>query len=156
MPPGASVWSGSGPPGTRGAPMERGSVTPPTEAEAKSRRSVRWSNLASSAARIRGDAPLVLLDALLAALTYFALFTLRFDLSVPGRYWDRFEWFLPVAVVVTIISTGLWGGYGRTWQHASVDEARRIALTAPTVAVVLVPIFGRGAPNVPALVLVVG
>jgi len=59
-------------------------------------------------------------------------------------------------VVVTIIATGLWGGYGRTWQHASIDEARRIALTAPTVAVVLVPLFGRGAPNVPALVLVVG
>jgi len=134
--------------------MERGSGTPPTGA--KTHRSVRWSNVASSAARIRGDAPLVVLDALLASLTYFALFTLRFDLSVPGRYWDRFAWFLPVAVVVTIIATGLWGGYGRTWQHASIDEARRIALTAPTVAVVLVPLFGRGAPNVPALVLVVG
>lgn len=134
--------------------MERGSGTPPTGT--KNRKSVRWSNVASSVARIRGDAPLVVLDALLAALTYFALFTLRFDLNVPGRYWDRFEWFLPVAVVVTIIATGLWGGYGRTWQHASVDEARRIALTAPTVAVVLVPIFGRGAPNVPALVVVVG
>ena len=64
--------------------------------------------------------------------------------------------FLPVAVVVTLIATGLWGGYGRTWQHASIDEARRIVLAAPTVAVVLVPIFGRGEPNVPALVLVVG
>jgi len=115
-----------------------------------------WSRLASAAAGIRGDIPLVVLDALLAALTYFALFTLRFDLNVPGKYWDRFEVFLPVAVVVTVVATWLWGGYGRTWQHASIDEARRVALAAPTVALVLLPIFSRGAPNVPALVVVVG
>ncbi|GMU78163.1 MAG: dTDP-glucose 4,6-dehydratase [Acidimicrobiia bacterium] len=116
----------------------------------------RWSRLAASAARIRGDIPLVVLDAFLAALTYFSLFALRFDLDVPDRYWDRFEQFLPVAVVLTLVVTALWGGYGRTWQHASIDEARRVALTAPTVAVVLIPVFGRGDPNVPLLVLVIG
>lgn len=115
-----------------------------------------WSRLASAAAGIRGDIPLVVLDALLAALTYFALFVLRFDLAVPDKYWNRFEIFLPVAVVVTVVATWLWGGYGRTWQHASVDEARRIALAAPTVALVLLPLFSRGEPNVPALVVVVG
>jgi FlaA1/EpsC-like NDP-sugar epimerase len=116
----------------------------------------RWSRLASAAARIRGDIPLVALDAVLTALTYFSLFVLRFDISVPDRYWARFELFLPIAVLVTVIATGLWGGYGRTWQHASIDEARRIAFAAPTVALVLAPVFSQGRPNVPALVLVVG
>ncbi|MFM8305366.1 MAG: polysaccharide biosynthesis protein, partial [Actinomycetota bacterium] len=134
--------------------MER--TNRPSPRPAKTFRSAWWARTASSVARIRGDAPLVVLDALLSAMTYFALFTLRFDLDVPGRYWDRFEWFLPVAVVVTILATGVWGGYGRTWQHASIDEARRIALSAPTVALVLIPIFGRGAPNVPLLVLAIG
>ena len=115
-----------------------------------------WSRLASAAAGIRGDIPLVILDALFAGLTYFSLFVLRFDLKVPDVYWNRFEDFLPIAVLVTIVSTGLWGGYGRTWQHASIDEARRIALSAVTVAIVLLPLFVRSNPNIPALVLVLG
>jgi len=109
-----------------------------------------------AAAGIRGDGPLVLLDALLVALTYFSLFVLRFDLAVPDRYWVRFEIFLPVVVILTVLATWMWGGYGRTWQHASIDEARRIALVAPTVAVVTFPLFTAGTPNVPALVVLVG
>ena len=46
----------------------------------------RWSHLASAAVGIRGDIPLVILDALLAALTYFTLFALRFDRAVPDKY----------------------------------------------------------------------
>jgi FlaA1/EpsC-like NDP-sugar epimerase len=117
---------------------------------------LRWSWFAGEAARMRGDIPLVVLDGVLAALTYLTLIALRFDLAVPDRYWDRFEVFLPVAVVVTVVSTAVWGGYGRTWQHASIDEARRIALAAVTTGVVIVPLFGRGEPNVPLVVLLVG
>lgn len=116
---------------------------------------MRWSRVATSAARIRGDIPLVVLDAFIAGLTYFTLFVLRFDLDVPEVYWRRFEVFLPTVVLITVVATGLWGGYGRTWRHASIDEARRIALSALTVLVVIVPLFARGKPNVPALVLVV-
>lgn len=112
--------------------------------------------MAVSASRIRGDIPLVVLDAMLAALTYLVLFQLRFDLDVPTRYWNRFAVFEPVVVVLTVVATGLWGGYGRTWRHASIDEARRIALAAVTVAVVNVPLFGLGTPNVPLLVCVLG
>jgi FlaA1/EpsC-like NDP-sugar epimerase len=134
--------------------MDSGS-TPPRE-RVTSESQLRWSRLASAAAGIRGDIPLVILDALFAGLTYFSLFALRFDLNVPDPYWHRFEVFLPVAILVTIVSTGAWGGYGRTWQHASIDEARRIALSAVTVAVVLIPLFVRGTPNIPALVLALG
>ena len=105
---------------------------------------------------MRGDIPLVLLDGMLAALTYLSLVVLRFDLDIPSRYWDRFERFLPVAIIVTVLATAAWGGYGRSWRHASIDEARRIALAAVTVAVVIVPLFGLTEPNVPVLVLVVG
>ena len=115
-----------------------------------------WGRLAVVASRMRGDTPLVVLDALLALLTYFVLFQLRFDLDVPNRYWHRFAIFEPVVMILTVVATGLWGGYGRTWQHASIDEARRIALAAVCVAVVNVPVFGIGTPNVPLLVLVVG
>jgi FlaA1/EpsC-like NDP-sugar epimerase len=119
-------------------------------------RPARWSRIAASAARIRGDIPLVVLDALIVAGTYTLLLAFRFDLSVPERYWDRFLVFLPVAMVVTLVSTGLWGSYGRSWEHASVDEARRLVFASACSAVFLVPIFGRGEPNVPLLVLVVG
>ena len=119
-------------------------------------RTTLGGRIAETAARIRGDSPLVVLDALLVALTYFALFTMRFDLAVPDRYWARFEVFLPTVVVTTVLATWLWGGYGRTWQHASIDEARRIALVAPTVAVIMFPLFTQTSPNVPTLVVLVG
>ncbi len=114
------------------------------------------NRLAVAASRMRGDIPLVVLDALLAALTYFMLFQMRFDLDVPSKYWHRFAIFVPAVIVLTVLATGLWGGYGRTWQHASIDEARRIALAAVCVAVLNVPLFGLGNPNIPLLVLVLG
>jgi len=128
----------------------------PGDRRALDERRTVWNRVAVSAARMRGDVPLMVLDALMVGATYFALFMLRFDLDVPGRYWNRFAIFLPVAVMLTVLATGLWGGYGRTWQHASVDEARRVALAAVCVGVIIVPVFSPGTPNVPLLVLVVG
>jgi len=117
---------------------------------------MRWSRIASAAARVRNDIPLLIIDAVLVAGTYFTLFVMRFDLEVPDRYWDRFEVFCPSVIAITLVVTALWGGYGRTWRHASIDEARRIACVAPTVAIVIVPLFGFGNPNVPMLVLTSG
>src|SRR4051794_25040823 len=117
---------------------------------------MRWSRVAAAAARVRGDIPLVVLDACIVAASYFVLFVLRFDLSVPDRYWQKFLIFLPCAVFVSVLSTWLWGAYGRTWQHASIDDARRVASAAICSAVVLIPVFGPGEPNVPLLVLFVG
>src|SRR5262249_11388484 len=117
---------------------------------------MQLSRLAAAAARVRGDIPLVVLDACIVAGAYFILFVFRFDLSLPDRYWHKFLIFVSWAVLVSLVSTGLWGAYGRTWQHAGVDEARRVAMAAASSAVVLIPLFGFGNPRVPLLVLFVG
>jgi FlaA1/EpsC-like NDP-sugar epimerase len=105
---------------------------------------------------MRGDLPLVLLDIVLTVFTYLLLFALRFDFSVPTRYWDEFRVFLPVACVVSVLSMWVWGCYGRTWRHASIDEAVRLLASGVTTAFILVVAFMWGSERVPLTVLVVG
>jgi FlaA1/EpsC-like NDP-sugar epimerase len=117
------------------------------------RLSVRF---ARSASRVRGDYPLVVLDVVLTVFTYLLLFALRFDFTVPARYWDEFQVFLPVACVVSILSMWAWGCYGRSWQHASIDEAVHLLAAGTTTAVVLVGAFFWGSERVPLSVSVIG
>src|SRR5437867_536230 len=114
------------------------------------------SRLARSASRIKGDYTLVLLDLVLTVFTYLLLFALRFDFSVPSSYWDEFQIFLPVACIVSVGSMWAWGCYGRTWRHASIDEALRLLAAGATSGVILVLSFMWGAERVPLTVLVVG
>jgi len=88
--------------------------------------------------------------------TYLVLFLARFEFDPPGRYWSEFWLFLPVAVVVTILANALWGAYGRTWEHASIDDARRVVLAAMSSGAVLLVVFSTRNPNVPTLVLLTG
>jgi len=93
---------------------------------------------------------------LFVAVTYLVLFLARFEFDPPGRYWSEFWMFLPVAVVVTILANALWGAYGRTWEHASIDDARRVVLAAMSSGAVLLVVFSTRNPNVPTLVLLTG
>jgi FlaA1/EpsC-like NDP-sugar epimerase len=102
---------------------------------------------------MRGDLPLVVLDALFIAGTYLVLFLARFEFAPPSRYWTEFWRFLPVAAVVMIIANALWGAYGRTWEHASIDDARRVVLAAITSGALLLAVFSTRNPKVPTLVL---
>jgi FlaA1/EpsC-like NDP-sugar epimerase len=112
--------------------------------------------IARAASRLRGDAPLVVLDVVMTLFTYFLLFGLRFDFNVPSHYWDDFRIFLPVACVVSVLSMLAWGCYGRTWRHASIDEALRLLGAGATTAFVLIAAFMWGSERVPLTVVVVG
>ena len=99
---------------------------------------------------------LVVIDVALALLTYFVVFELRFDFHVPSHYWDNFELFLPVAVGVQVLATWAFGCYGRSWRHASIDEARRLLSAGLTTMVVLTAAFSWGRERVPFTVLIGG
>jgi FlaA1/EpsC-like NDP-sugar epimerase len=78
------------------------------------------------AARVRRDAPLAFLDLGVALSSYLLTLVLRFDGSVPDRYWAAFWAFLPAALTSHLLVNLLCGIYGPMWRYASVLEARRI------------------------------
>ncbi|HEV2927668.1 MAG TPA: polysaccharide biosynthesis protein, partial [Propionibacteriaceae bacterium] len=78
--------------------------------------------------RLRRDAPLAALDLGVAFFSYLLTLALRFDGSVPDRYWSSFWRFLPIALAVHLVVNLLSGLYGQMWRYASVQEARRIVL----------------------------
>ena len=80
------------------------------------------------AERLRRDAPLAILDLGVALGSYLLTLVLRFDGSVPIRYWSSFWRFLPLALAIHLIVNHLYGLYGPMWRYASVHEARRIVL----------------------------
>jgi FlaA1/EpsC-like NDP-sugar epimerase len=80
------------------------------------------------AEHLRRDAPLAALDLGVASFAYLLTLVLRFDGSVPDRYWSSFWRFLPVALAIHLVVNQLCGLYGPMWRYASVQEARRIVL----------------------------
>jgi FlaA1/EpsC-like NDP-sugar epimerase len=80
------------------------------------------------AERLRRDAPLALLDLGVACFSYLLTLALRFDGSVPDRYWSSFWRFLPIALAIHLVVNQLSGLYGQVWRYASAQEARRVVL----------------------------
>jgi FlaA1/EpsC-like NDP-sugar epimerase len=78
--------------------------------------------------RLRRDASLVVLDLGVVAAAYLTTLVLRFDGSVPSRYWFSFWQFVPVAVAIHLLVNLCCGLYGPMWRYASVQEARRVAM----------------------------
>ena len=114
------------------------------------------ARVARATSHMRGDFLLILLDLVIVVGVYLLLFAARFDFSVPGTYWDNLRTFLPVACVVTIGATALFGGYGRTWRHASIDEAIRLIAAGAVSGVILFVAFVWGFDRIPLTVLVAG
>ena len=85
--------------------------------------SVRASRFA---VRTRTDVAFALLDAVLIAGAYVAVFLMRFDGYIPGARWVRLAHFLPIAVAVHLAWNVVWRIYGQLWRYASIDEARRL------------------------------
>ncbi|HXY91647.1 MAG TPA: nucleoside-diphosphate sugar epimerase/dehydratase [Acidimicrobiia bacterium] len=112
--------------------------------------------LARAAVQIRGDGLLVVLDLLITAVTLTLLYAIRFDFAVPGRYLDKLEVYVPVACVVQVLANWAWGCYGRTWRHASIDEARRLLCAGASAGIGLFLVFAWGTEHVPYSVLVAG
>ncbi len=112
--------------------------------------------IARAASQMRGDIPLMLLDIVMALVAYTFLLMLRFDLDVPTLYWNSFRVFVAVACIVQIVATLACGGYGRTWRHASIDEARRLLVAGGITLVVLLAAFGWRDNRFPLSVVVSG
>jgi FlaA1/EpsC-like NDP-sugar epimerase len=112
------------------------------------------ARLARSASRVKGDYPLVLIDIVLTVFTYLLLFGLRFDFNVPSSYWGTFQVFLPIACIVSVGSNWVWGCYGRTWRHASIDEALRLLAAGATAGTILILSFVWQEQRLPLSVLV--
>ncbi len=106
---------------------------------------------------MRADIPLALIDVAVVVAAYTILLGARFDFSVPSTFWDSFRVFLPVACLVQVFANLAWGAYGRTWRHASIDEARRLLAAGVTSGIVLVALFvWNDADPVPLSVLIAG
>jgi FlaA1/EpsC-like NDP-sugar epimerase len=121
-------------------------LTPSTRA-ARAVRFVSWARI---------DLPLVLLDCVMVVAVYVLLLEARFDFSTPDTYWSRMRYFLPAACVVYVGAMAVCGGYGRTWRHASVDEARRLLGAVLIGAVVLLGAFMWVPVRIPISVLLAG
>ena len=108
------------------------------------------------ATHLRSDLLLVLLDAVICAGVYLLLIAVRFDFNVPSRYWEEIKVFLPVACVVSVGSNAIFGAYGRTWRHASLDEAMRLVGAGTLSGFILVCSFVWGTDRIPLSVLLAG
>jgi FlaA1/EpsC-like NDP-sugar epimerase len=115
-----------------------------------------WTRVAQAAVHMRGDLPLVILDLFIVLAVYPLLMEARFDFDTPWSNWDQFKIFLPVACVVHLVSLACAGAYGRTWRHASIDEAARVLVAGACSAVVLLAIFSWGPQIIPLTVLLAG
>jgi FlaA1/EpsC-like NDP-sugar epimerase len=114
------------------------------------------------AERLRRDAPLAALDLGVASFAYLLTLALRFDESVPDRYWSSFWRFIPIALAIHLVVNQLSGLYGQMWRYASVQEARRVVLggcvggVGVVVASVLVGLATDGLRALPLSVSIFG
>ncbi len=96
-----------------------------------------WTAMARRAVQVRSDLVIAVLDLAIGAGAYIAAIVLRFDGNVPDRYWHAFWRFLPVLLAIVLGSNTLIGLYGKLWRHASVHEARRLAMSGALIFGVL-------------------
>lgn len=107
-----------------------------------SRPGLAGSSLARTASRVRVDLPLAALDALLIGCSYLVSLVVRFDGSVPPRYWTAAGAFLLTTLLVHLSVNRAFSLYGQVWRHASVAEARRVLLaSAFSTAILAVATF---------------
>lgn len=112
--------------------------------------------LAAYGTRLRPDAALALMDALIAVLMMGGVLSLRFDGSVPDVFWRNFLVSAPIVSALTIVSNRGWRLYGRIWRHSSIPEARRLLASGLTVMVTLTALVVLGARILPLSVVVLG
>jgi len=86
---------------------------------------------------MRSDLPVALVDVAMTCLAFTTTLVLRYDGSVPAGAWGDYRTFLPVAILAVIVCNSALGLYGQLWRHASIYEARRMALSGCAVFVAL-------------------
>jgi FlaA1/EpsC-like NDP-sugar epimerase len=109
--------------------------------------------------RLRSDAPLMALDAVVVLVAYLAALVIRLEGKVDAGDWGRFWRFLPAILLIHVLCNVVYGLYGQMWRYASVQEARRVVLsglTALVAIVLLVELTRQGLRVVPLSVAVFG
>jgi FlaA1/EpsC-like NDP-sugar epimerase len=120
------------------------------------KRGITWLRLARAANKMSSDLQLAFLDVVMVAVAYTSLLLFRFEFTVPTEYWQRFRYFLPAVIAVHLVANRIWGCYGHMWQHASIQEARRLLLAGATAEVVIVVGFSFSSDSMPISVRAVG
>lgn len=83
---------------------------------------------------------LILIDAVIVvAVTYLALF-IRFDGNVQSRYSEILKFYLPMVIVIRLITFHCFGLYHRLWRYASIRELLAIisAVTVGSMLIILI------------------
>jgi FlaA1/EpsC-like NDP-sugar epimerase len=104
------------------------------------------ADVASRSVRGPSDLALVMLDLLLIATAYAVTLVARHDLAVPPGAWSAFLRFLPIAIVLHLLSNRVAGLYGPVWEEASILEAQRMLLAGVLTTLTLmagVLVFAR-------------
>jgi FlaA1/EpsC-like NDP-sugar epimerase len=114
------------------------------------------TRLARRAARVRADLTLAVFDAVLAGMALAVVLSLRRQGVVTEDHWQGFLFFAPIAAATTVTVNWVWDLYGQMWRHASVLEARRIALAGLTTGGLLTALAALGPRLVPLSVIVLG
>ena len=87
---------------------------------------------------LRRNLPLIVIDASVPLAAYLVPLVLRFNGKVPEAYWNNFRAFIPIAIVVHVLTNAFFGLYGPMWRYASVDEARRVVYAGAMAGVLVV------------------
>ena len=93
--------------------------------------------LARRAARVRVEAAAAALDVVLIAGGYCFVMVLRTAGEASTQQWVHLLHFLPVAVLITLVTAWSSGLYAQIWRHASIAEARRVLLAGLSSAVLV-------------------
>jgi FlaA1/EpsC-like NDP-sugar epimerase len=115
------------------------------------------SHLPSRIVRVvRRDVPLALLDIVVCLTAYLAPLILRFDGSIPTRYWNNYWGFTPAVIALHLVANSFFGLYGQMWRYASVQEARRVVLAGASAGLLVMgagAVYGRGSRPLPLSVI---
>lgn len=124
-----------------------------------------WSLSATrTAAAVRADLSLALIEALIIIVAYVAALSLRFLDSpggIPSVWWSRLAFVIPILLIVHIGANAVFGNYGHVWKYASIDEAIRLFASTMTAGAILGAavlawrLSGNSGP-IPVSVLVIG
>jgi FlaA1/EpsC-like NDP-sugar epimerase len=98
-------------------------------------------SVSAAASRMRADITFAAVDVVAVVVSYaFGLGLRMLDpgITEPQVFWQRFFTLVPIIVVVHIVANAVAGAYGHVWEHASTNEALRVAFgNAAAMGVIL-------------------
>lgn len=92
----------------------------------------RWRRRVSgAAARVRADIAFAFIDVFIVVAAYTVALALRMldpDVNDPVGYFKSLAVLMPVIVLIHLTANVIAGAYGHVWEHASMDEAKKVVL----------------------------